>query len=120
MGMWERLKGIIGGDSTITGKTVASATTLNIPDDLSVVQLTGTATVTALHVSPQTRGRMVWLHQSDSGSTTLTNTPGTTTVDQMDLGALDPANTVLGPDDWICLFVNAAGVWSRVMTPTNN
>ena len=120
MPIWPRLKSMVGGDGTITPKTVAAATTLRVPDDLAVVRLTGTATVTSLTAAPQTRGRLVWFVQSDSGTTTLTNSPGTTTVGQMDLGGLDPANTELGPSDWILLYLKSDGTWVRVMAATNN
>lgn len=120
MSMWARLKGLVGGEGYIRDKTVAAATTLYVPDDLSVVALTGTATVTSLTAEPYTRGRMVWFYQSDSGTTTLTNSPGTTTAGQMDLGGLDPANQTLNQSDWICLYLKSDMTWIRVMPVTNN
>src|SRR5689334_40019 len=104
MAMWDRLKNLVGGESNFLNKTVASAATLNVPDDMSIVQLTGTATVTTLNAAPFARGRMVYFYQSDTGTTTFTNTPGTTTAGQMDLGSQDPANAVLTPTSWLCLF----------------
>lgn len=114
-----RLKGIVGGNSIIYAKTIAAAATLNVPDDLSVIPLTGTATVTSLVAGSYTRGRMVWFYQYDTGATTFTNSPGTTTAGQMDLGALDPGNTVLGASDWLCLYLKPDGTWLRVFG-TNN
>lgn len=119
MAMFARLKSIVGGNPPIGAKTVAAAATLIIPDDLSVIPLTGTATVTALRVTKHTRARMLWFRQSDSGATTFTNTPGSTTAEEMDLGALDPANTVLSNTDWLCLWVRPDGVAERVFH-TNN
>lgn len=117
--MWARLKGLVGGDSGIFGKTFAAATTLNVPDDISWMDLTGTATVTSLTAGNQTRGRLLYLYQSDSGATTLTNSPGTTTAGQMDLGGLDSANLVLGGTDVLCLRLRPDGTWIRVFQ-TNN
>lgn len=120
MSMWSRLKGLVGGDSAIRLKTVAAATTLVVPDDLVVLPLTGTATVTAISRSQQLRGSFLWLHQSDSGTTTLTNSPGTTTAGQMDLGGLDPSSAVLAPSDWIQLYHRPDDTYIRVMPVTNN
>jgi hypothetical protein len=120
MAIWSRLRGLVGGHGGIRDKTLASATTLTIPDDLTWVNLTGTATVTSLLISSFTYGRMVWLYQSDSGTTTLTNSPGTTTAGQMDLGGLDPSNAVLGPTDVIQLYCRSDGTWIRVSPVTNN
>lgn len=119
MGFWSRVKSV-HGDPDLAGKTLAAATTLAVPDNLSVVPLTGTATVTSLTAGNYTRGRMVWFYQSDSGTTTFTNSPGTTTVGQMDLGALDAGNSVVGPTDWLCLYLRTDGTWIRVMPVTNN
>lgn len=119
MGMWDRVKGIIGGDSTIWSKTFASATTLNVPDDIFWMDLTGTATVSALVAADFTRGRLLILYQSDTGVTTLNNSPGTTTTDQMDLGSLDNSNLVLSNTDLVCLRLRPDGSWIRVFN-TNN
>ena len=120
MSIWSRMKSVFGGSDNFLSKTVAAATTLAVPDDMAVVPLTGTATVTSLTAPQHTRGRMVWLWQSDTGTTTLTNSPGTTTAGQMDLGGLDTSNAVLGPTDWIQLYLKSDGTWIRVMPVTNN
>lgn len=117
---WSRLKSLVGGGTTFTTKTTAAATTLNVPDDLSWVNLTGTATVTSLVAAAWMRGRMVWFYQSDTGTTTFTNSPGTTTANQMDLGGLDVSNAILGPSDVLCLYLRADGTWIRVTPVTNN
>ena len=114
------MKSLVGGEGFIRDKTLAAATTLTVPDDLTVVALTGTATVTSLLASSITRGRMVWFFQSDSGTTTFTNSPGTTTAGQMDLGGLDVSNAVVGPSDWLCLYLKPDMTWIRVMPVTNN
>lgn len=120
MGQWERVKSIVGGDSMIAGKTIAAGTTINVPSDLNWVNLTGTATVTSLTAAPQTRGRMVWFYQSDSGTTTLTNSPGTTTAGQMDLGGPDPDNLILGPSDVVALYLRPNGTWIRATPKADN
>ena len=119
MSMWTRLKSLVGGNSVIYNKTVAAAATLNVPDDLTWVPLTGTATVTALVASPYTRGRLCFFYQSDTGATTFTNSTATTTANQMDLGALDPSNIVLSGTDVLCLYCRPDGSWVRVFH-TNN
>lgn len=120
MAIWDRLKGLVGGESNFISKTVAAAATMYIPDDMTVVNLTGTATVTSLTAAAFARGRMVFFRQSDTGVTTFTNTPGATTAGQMDLGAPDPSNIVLNNTDWLLLYLRSDGVWERVFGPTNN
>ncbi len=120
MSMWARLKGLVGGEGFVRDKTVAVATTTYVPDDLAVVHLTGTATITSLTADPATRGRFVWFRQSDTGATTFTNSPGSTTAGQMDLGGLDSSNVVLGQTDWLHLYLRADMVWERVTAATNN
>lgn len=116
MSKWSRTKSRAGGQPV---KVLASASSLFIPDDSDVINLTGTATVTSLTGHSASRGRTVRLQQSDSGATTFTNSPGTTTAGQMDLGSLDTGNIVLNNTDFIELHYRANGTWLLVNTRNN-
>jgi hypothetical protein len=117
MGIIARMKSVSGGRAATV---IPVATTTTIPDDSDNIFLTGTATVTSLVANKMTHGRTVRLYQSDSGTTTLTNSPGTTTAGQMDLGGLDSSNLVLGPTDVIRLTLRVDGTWVRTSNPVNN
>lgn len=114
MSMWSRLKSIAGGDRDFY--TLAVATTTNVPSSSNLFALTGTATVTSLLASANTRNRIVTFYQSDSGATTLTNTNGTSTAGQMDLGGSD---IVLGQDDSVDLLLRPDGSWLRISSVSN-
>lgn len=119
--IWPRLKSLVGGESNFTAKSVPAATTVYVPDDMAVVRLTGTATITTLNAANFARDRLVLFRQTrEGGATTFTNTPGATTAGQMDLGALDPSNVVLTPTSWLGLWLRSDGVWERVFGPTLN
>ena len=113
-----RAKNWFGG----SGKqwTMAAATTCYVPDDAGVVFLTGTATITTLNAAKSSVNRIVKFYQSDSGSTTFTNSPGTTTAGQMDLGALDPTNITLGSTDFLELMLRSDMTWVRCGNLVNN
>lgn len=117
MGLIARMKSVSGGRAATT---IAAAATIGIPDDSDNIFLTGTATVTSLLATRGTYNRVVRFYQSDSGTTTFTNSPGTTTAGQMDLGALDQSNLALGPTDAIRLMLRIDGTWVRVSNPVNN
>lgn len=119
MSMFPRLKNLVGGESNFLYRTVAAGTTINVPDDLTWVRLTGTATCTALVASAFTRGREVRFYQSDSGATTFTNSPGTTTANQMDLGSQDNSNIVLSNTDILALWLREDGTWIRLWNTSN-
>jgi hypothetical protein len=111
---WSRTKSTAGGRFTRTELT--SAATLNVPDDMNLVLLTGTASVTALNAGLSTRNRIVTFVQHGTGSTTFTNTDGATAAGTMDLGG---SNVVLGQTDILVLLLRANGTWLRI-TNTNN
>jgi hypothetical protein len=113
-GFFARLKNIFGGQAQDV--TLAAAATLDVPDHAGFVDLTGTATITALRAPAYSRRRVVFFRQSDSGTTTFTNTDDTTTANEMDLGG---SNVALGQTDVICLRLLSNGSWLRVFS-TNN
>lgn len=119
MAIWDRLKGLVGGESNFLYRTVAAATSIYVPDDAFHVRLTGTATVTSLNAAAFARGREVRFYQSDTGVTTFTNSPGTTTAGQMDLGSQDNSNIVLNSTDILALWLREDGTWIRLWN-TNN
>ena len=98
---------------------LTAATSMILPSDSDSFSVSGTATVTSLTAPPETRGRMVLLYVA-SGVLTLTNSPGTTTAGQMDLGSLDPSNVELSSTDSIRLLLREDGTWVRVGMQVNN
>lgn len=118
MSIWGRLKSLAGAQDTVTIATSSATTALAVPDEANVIYLTGSNTVTTITGAISARGRIVWFFQS-TGTTTFTNNPGTSTVGQMDLSGLDPADVLLGPTDWLILHQKKDGTWIRVLT-TNN
>lgn len=116
MGVVARMKSIHNGQP----RSVTSAATITLTGESDNIYLSGTATVTSLLAPPETRGRITNFYQDGSGSTTLTNSPGTTTAGQMDLGSKDPGNVVLGPTDTICLHLRMDGTWIRYEAQTDN
>lgn len=116
MSKWARLKSKAGGQAR---PSLTAATTMYINQGDDEYNVAGTATVTSLTADTATRGRTIRLYVT-SGALTLTNSPGTTTVGQMDLGALDPANVVLETSDSITLLLRSDGTWVRVVEQVNN
>lgn len=108
-----RAKSIVGGGTT---NTLACATTTAVPDNGNLLFLTGTATITSLTAGITTRNRIVWFEGS-SGTQTFTNTTGTTTAGQMDLGG---ANIVVSAKDVLVLILRNNGVWHLVEFRRNN
>ncbi len=117
MGYLGRMKSFLGG-STLSGFPLTAASTINLPSDSNSFNVTGTATVTGILAAPETRGRQVQFYVV-SGVLTLTNSPGTTTAGQMDLGSLDPSNVVLSATDSIDLMLRTDGTWVLVEPATN-
>ena len=114
-GAWARAKHWFGGGSQ--PPTIASAATVYVPDNAGSVILTGAETITALNAAISTRGsRMLYLYSKD-GNVVLTNTDGTTTAGQMDLGG---SNITLGATDMIILYLRVDGVWVRATPVANN
>lgn len=108
MSKWSRMKSRAGGQPV---KVLASASSLFLPDDSDIINLTGTATVTSLTGHSASRGRTVRLRQSDTGVTTFANTNTPTTAGQMYLHGV---NLVLQKSNVIELFYNNDGTWDLV------
>ena len=115
MGIWSRNKTIMGGHGPL--KTVASATTTNVPDTVSAFYISGSATITSLVCTPSLRTRHVTVIGASGASVTFTNTTGSTTANQMDLGG---ANIVLSAKDVLRLICNENGVWQLAGITYNN
>jgi hypothetical protein len=108
-----RLKSIAGGG---TIPTLTAASTLRIPDESTVYLLSGTATVTSLEATRSWPGQHLRLIGT-SGVTTLTNTTGTTTAGQMDLGG---ANIEIAAKDIVNLIRMNDGTWRLAEARANN
>jgi hypothetical protein len=113
-GFMARLKSIFGGSPNDV--SIAAAATITVPDHAGWIDLTGTDTVTALKAAPYSRGRVVFFHQSDSGTTTFTNTNDTSTENEMDCGG---SNLALGQADVAAFRLKRNGSWVKVFS-TNN
>jgi len=114
------MKSVFGGLGGFIN-TVASAATVNVPDEEAVFYVTGTSTITALNGVASARGRVVWFIGADaSGATqvTFTSTNQTTTAGQMDLGPY--GNVTLGDRDVLCLYLAADGHWQAIAPPFYN
>jgi len=85
-----------------------------VPEDTNRVELTGTDTVTSLQAASFTRGREVTFRQT-SGTTTFTNTAGTTTEHLMDLGG---SNLALAAGDEVTFYLRPDGVWTVCVPPS--
>lgn len=106
MGVIARLKSVAGGRAVAT--SIAVSATVIIPEDTNRIEFTGTDTITSLQADSSTRGREVTFRQA-SGATTFTNTEGTTTANQMDLGG---SNLTLAAGDQVTLYLRSDGVWT--------
>lgn len=113
-----RLKSLAGGKGlSDTQKTVASATSTAINDGENFLLISGSATITSLVAAQSTRDREVTFIGAASASVTFTNTTGTTTANQMDLGG---TNITLAAGDLLQLILRANGVWNIVHYRRNN
>jgi hypothetical protein len=90
-----------------------AAATLVLPAGHDSFVMSGTATVTDLQGGRN--GRVV-LFRGLSGTTTFTNTNGTTTRGQMDLGG---SNVALAADDILVLVGRSDGSWLRLFSTDN-
>lgn len=115
-GLAGRIKSVAGA-SLPSKNTLTAATTLYLPAGTNEFYLTGTATVTSLG-GPTTEylPREITLI-GESGATTLTNTTGTTTAGQMDLGG---SNIVISAKDVVKLRRRRDGTWLLVSVRKNN
>lgn len=87
MGFWSRLKSIAGGD--IPTATLASASTLVLPDNRNVFLISGSTTVNLISAPAYTRGRLITLIGAASANVTFTNNNTTSTAGQMNLRGSD-------------------------------
>ncbi len=110
-----RVKTLLGGKGTLT--TLASAATLNVPDDENAYYVSGTTTITSLTVAPHLRNRRVTFIGAASASVPFTNTTGSTTAGQMDFGGVTPT---LSAGDVFVLFCNENGVWKPISLTFSN
>lgn len=105
MSMWARVKTMLGSKTPLT--TLASATTLNIPDSNNCFLVSGTATITSLVSADFIRNRAVTFIGAAGCTVTFTNT-NTPVVDQM---YLHNQNRTILEDDVIELFCKDNGAW---------
>ncbi len=115
---WGRLKALAGGSKiTDANKTIASATTTNVPSDTNFFLISGTATITSLVGAPHTRDREITFIGAASAAVVFTNTTGTTTANQMDLGG---QNITVSAKDILKLILRKNGVWNLSRIQYNN
>lgn len=111
------LRSVIGYTPSNTRPTIASASSMELPDDANSIIVSGNATVTALSAnSPIRSGRVVRLVGAASAAVIFTNTNDTVTKGQMDLGG---ANITLGATDVLQLEQQETGAWLRVSLTDN-
>lgn len=109
MSIWGRSKTLAGGNAPIP--SLASATTLAIPDADSAWVITGTTTVATLSVPQYLRARLLTFIGGASASVTFTNTNTTTVAGQMYLRGQD---LVLNEDYVLVLLVKNDGTITLV------
>lgn len=106
MSMTSRMKSDVGG--AVPPRTIASAATLNCPDDDNLFFVSGTTTVTSL-VTPQwIRNRKVRIIGAAAAVVTFTNTNTPTTAGQM---YLHGQNRTIQEDDVIEMYCKDDGTW---------
>lgn len=112
MSMWSRVKSLIGGmGKADADKTLASAATLNVPDDSNLWYLSGTTSITSLVIAPSTRDRSVTFIGAAGASVTFTNTNAPTTSGQMYLHGVDQ---VIQADNALTLLCKRDGTWTML------
>lgn len=115
MSEWSRVKSLLGGHKALS--TIASATTLAVPEVNNAFYVSGSTTITSLTTPNYCRNREVTFIGATSASVTFTNTTGSTTAGQMDLAG---ESIVLSAKDILTLFCNENGVWQLVNYKQNN
>lgn len=106
MSFWERAKSDLGGKGSTA--TVASAATLNLPDNDNVFFVTGSTTVTSLMIPSHLRRREVTLIGDTSANVTFTHTASPTTAGEMYLVG---SNRTLLEGTVLKMFCRADGIW---------
>lgn len=105
MGFMARIKSLAGGNGQVP--SIASATTVNLPNDSNAFLLTGTTTITSLICDPRSRNRMVTFFGTTSTAATFTNT-NSPAANKM---YLHGANRTIQDDDVIQLYCKNDGTW---------
>lgn len=110
MSVMSRMKQWFGGTSQTY--SVAAAAALPIPAAASIVQLTGTASVTSLSLPAYERGRVVTFIQYDSGTTTFTQSAGV-------INLAGASNLALGQYDSVTLYIDPNGMATQIAAANN-
>jgi hypothetical protein len=105
MAKWSRIKCMLGGHGEL--ETLASAATINVPDESNAFYLSGTTTITSILVGNKAlRNRQITFIGAAGAAVTFTNTNTPTTAGQMELRG---ANRLLEADGSIDLFIKNDG-----------
>ena len=97
MSFWASVKQLYGGSNKGI-QTLASAATVVVPDDGTLFYISGTTAITSLLANTNIT----------TTGPAFTNTDGTTTVGQMDLGGSD---RTIAPTDVLVLMLMPNGSW---------
>lgn len=117
MAFWSGVKQMFGGAQRGI-ETLASAATVNVPEEGSVFYMSGTTAITSLICPKTMRGRLVTFIGTSAVGNVFTNTDGTTTEGQMELGGSD---LTLGPTSVLQLYCKLSdGSWQLVNYRLNN
>lgn len=108
MAIWARLKSIAGGGGATP--TVASATTIILPENDNVFLVSGSTTITTITVAAPQRNRLVWFIGAASASVSFTNDNSPSTGEMY----LQGADRVIQEDDVLCLYCKTDGTWLLV------
>lgn len=105
-----RVAQLFGGRAGTT--TLASAATMTVPDNASVIYVTGTTTITSLLLADRSSfNRIVFFVGGASCNCIFTNTNATTTEGQMSLRG---SNQQLTEGVWAALYVGTDRTWQLV------
>jgi hypothetical protein len=114
MGWIGRTKRTPGGGPAIP--TIASATQVWLPDDVSIAYISGTTAITTVKPATIIPGRTITFIGVTTTGPAFANNNDTTTQYQMDLGG---SNRTIAPQDILCLMQKSDGTWLMLYT-TNN
>ena len=103
-----RMKSLVGGKGKTA--TLASATTIALPQQDNIFIVTGSTAITTMTVLPAHRRRLVWVIGAASASVACTNN-NSPAAGQM---YLQGADQVIQEDDVLCLYCKADGTWTLV------
>ena len=114
MGWLGRAKKILAGGPAIP--TIASATQVWLPDDVSVAFISGTTAVATIKPATVIPGREVMFIGVTTTGPAFTNNNDTTTAYQMDLGG---SNRTIAPNDVLRLVQKSNGTWLMLSVTDN-